>query len=132
MPTPTPRALAFPRTARLHGPEAFRRVFDGAVKAQGRGEKGGRVSSGPFHGVFLAGGGMGMRLGLSVPRKVGGAVVRNRVRRQLREAFRTLKGLHTAGFDLVIVVRPHGKMDSASVRSHVENLLGRVAEASGG
>lgn len=132
MPTPTPRAYAFPRTARLHGPVAFRRVFDGAGKVQAG--KGGRVSSGPFQGVWVGGGkGEGMRLGLSVPRKVGGAVVRNRVRRRIREAFRTLQGLHTAGVDLVIVVRPHGEMDSAGVRRHVENLLRRVsAGASGG
>lgn len=74
-----------------------------------------------------------MRLGLSVSRKVGGAVVRNRIRRRIREAFRRLKGLHTAGVDLVIVVWPHGEMDSAGVWRHVENLLRRIsAGAMGG
>jgi len=46
------------------------------------------------------------RLGLAVPRAVGSAVVRNRVKRQLREAWRSLLGDMPAGRDYVLVVRP--------------------------
>jgi ribonuclease P protein component len=46
------------------------------------------------------------RLGLSVSRKVGGAVQRNRVKRLLREAFARLEPELAAGQDLVIVARP--------------------------
>jgi ribonuclease P protein component len=45
------------------------------------------------------------RLGLSVSRRVGPAVVRNRWRRLLREAFRLSKAALPVGLDLVIVAR---------------------------
>jgi ribonuclease P protein component len=46
------------------------------------------------------------RLGIVASRKVGGAVVRNRAKRLVREAFRIASGLFPPGVDAVVVVRP--------------------------
>lgn len=50
--------------------------------------------------------GLPPRLGLAVSRKVGRAVVRNRVRRRLREIFRLHQNRIHPPCDLVVVARP--------------------------
>ena len=50
--------------------------------------------------------GAGIRLGVSVGRRVGGAVERNRVKRLLREAFWSLDDRLPPTHDYVIVARP--------------------------
>jgi ribonuclease P protein component len=45
------------------------------------------------------------RLGITVSKKVGGSVERNRVKRLVREAFRRRKALFPQGLDLVFVAK---------------------------
>ena len=45
------------------------------------------------------------RVGLTVSKKLGCAVVRNRVRRRLREVYRRNEALFTPGWDIVVVAR---------------------------
>jgi ribonuclease P protein component len=45
------------------------------------------------------------RLGITVSSKIGGAVVRNKVRRRLKEIYRTNEGFFVRGRDIVIVSR---------------------------
>lgn len=59
------------------------------------------------------------RLGVSVSRKVGGAVVRNEVKRVLKESFRTLLDRLAPGYDYVIIARP-GLADYIDKSQHGE------------
>lgn len=46
------------------------------------------------------------RCGFALPRRVGNAVVRNRIRRRLREIARRRLGAVAPGWDLVLTARP--------------------------
>jgi ribonuclease P protein component len=94
------------------------------MAASGEGRKRGRLSrSGDFDRVYRQGRSHGnrflvlyafprsadggeTRLGISVGRKVGGAVSRNAVKRAIREAFWGLGDALPAGHDFVLVARP--------------------------
>ncbi len=66
------------------------------------------------------------RLGLAVPKSVGNAVARNRVKRQLRETWTELADRVRPGHDYVLVARP-GLAEPADTRGH-EWLTERVVE----
>jgi ribonuclease P protein component len=79
----------------------------------------------------------GIRLGIVVSKKVGNAVVRNRVRRRLKEGFRSLlqKPVNTKltrqgqpAFDVVVVTRPEAaEADYGQLRGALEHALRKAS-----
>jgi ribonuclease P protein component len=67
-------------------------------------------------------------VGLTVSRKVGTAVTRNRVKRWLREAVRAVPGPHLGPWDLVFIPRAEAaELGLSAIRAEVGELLSRVA-----
>ena len=118
----TPDLEAPPR----QGPEAFDRLIRRSAAPRPRPSRGRLSRSADFARVFRNGrshagrelvlyifprgeGSDQPRLGLSVSRKVGGAVERNRVKRLLREAFALESARLPEGTDAVVVARPDAR-----------------------
>lgn len=75
----------------------------------------------------------GPRLGLSVARRVGGAVERNRVKRLLREAFWAEAARLPAGADYVVVARPDvGALAQRDGMDGVRAALAELVDGLGG
>jgi ribonuclease P protein component len=68
------------------------------------------------------------RLGISVPRRVGGAVQRNRVRRRIREIFRRSRSLF-GGATVRVVVNARPSAAAASFQELSEDYAAGVTRA---
>jgi ribonuclease P protein component len=72
------------------------------------------------------------RLGLAVPRALGNAVTRNRIKRQLREAWRTRSERVPSGRDYVLIAKP-GLPEAVTANGfdwlgeRIDEVLGKAA-----
>ncbi len=114
----------------LRASQQFRRVY-----SQGR-----KISTPFFSAFFQKNDGPEQRLGITVTRKIGSAVVRNRCKRRLREIFRLRDrmAMSSIGFDLVINVRSemlvadYKQLESAFVSAllRFQDFIARAARES--
>ena len=111
------KRFAFPRTMRLSRRRDFRRVMTAGRRASD-------------HAVIVCVDRNGLphlRLGLSVSRRLGRAVVRNRVKRLLREAFRLEAPHLPGGLDIVCIPRSVRTAELATYRQSLARLVPKAA-----
>jgi ribonuclease P protein component len=123
--------MRFARRQRLTHAREFQAVYDAKL----------RKSLGPLIVSVKSNAGTHVRLGLAIGRRVGGAVVRVRLKRMLREAFRLMQHdlprptvvacgepasavVHNLGqYDVVIGAKPHEPLTLAEYSMLVRRLM---------
>lgn len=106
--------LRFRKAQRLSGSGVFKEVIDARARAEcGVFAVHTRPTTAPHS-----------RLGISIGRRVGCAAKRNRIKRLVREAYRTAQPNHPpAGYDIVVLVRPHEPLALEEYRARLLNAL---------
>ncbi len=115
------RSNAFRPAEHLRRPSDFRRVYERR-----------RSVSDAWLIVYACENGLShLRLGLSVSRKYGPAVKRNRLRRLYREAFRLTRSQMPVGLDIVLIPRRNDEPELHMLLSALPKLVRQVARKFG-
>jgi ribonuclease P protein component len=109
--------LRFRKHEHLRRPADFKQVYDRRCSVS----DGRLVVYGRLNGLAHA------RLGLSVSKRVGPAVVRNRMRRLYREAFRLTRAELPVGLDLVLIPRSTRRPELDNIRASLRALVPALA-----
>jgi ribonuclease P protein component len=105
----------FPKSARVLASADYRRITGP-----------GRKTVSPCFLLFVLVGtdGVGPRLGMTVSRKVGNAVVRNRIKRTIREFFRQNRSRLDPAFECVVIARPRaGRTGGTELTQNLTKLF---------
>ena len=72
------------------------------------------------------------RFGISTGKRLGGAVVRNRVRRRIREALRSMERSGSPGWDILVVVRqPSAGATYRELADALQRTIGPIGAGEG-
>ncbi|HEK86431.1 MAG: ribonuclease P protein component [Candidatus Saccharicenans sp.] len=96
-------------------------------------KKGHRIKGRYFNLIFRPTSFQYSRLGVVVSKKIGKAVVRNRIKRWFRELFRRNKGLLPRPYDLVFIAREEiTSLGWPEIKEEFEATLGRLSGKNSG
>jgi ribonuclease P protein component len=111
-----PTSERLPRSSRLLRRGDFLRVQTGGKRVH------------TAHFIILLSPGVGSRLGVTVGRRVGCAVRRNRIKRVVREVFRRNRELFPSDCDVVLVARAGAeRLDYGSVKDEISRAQAALA-----
>jgi ribonuclease P protein component len=116
--TGSPRPFRFGPSARLTHRREFARVREGRA----------RVDLGPLSVFAIPNPLDRSRLGMSIGRRLGGAVRRNRLKRLLRESFRLERSAFPAAYDVLVTARPHAELPLDGYRAILVEAIRRLHE----
>lgn len=116
------KTFGLPRSSRVLGNREFRRIYARGARAGGK----------DLTVVAYKRREQGHRLGLSVSKANGCAVVRNKIKRIFREAFRLERPNLVGSYDLILIPKERpGKYQLVEVRAELKQLVERIEAGKG-